>query len=82
LPRVGEVAEKVLLVLLPAGPDVRDFLKGRISQRSPLSVKKDSTLRFSRRGLVLLLLLLPGGETEREEEAEIECSIVTTLSLA
>jgi hypothetical protein len=103
LPQVGEVAEKeglwvwvgepmanvVLLVLLPTGPDERDFFTGRFanSHVSPLSVTKDSSLRFSRRGDLLLLLLLlglrlllPRGETAREGEAE-ECSIVQRFRL-
>jgi hypothetical protein len=77
----------VLLVLLPTGPDERDFFTGRLanSHVSPLSVTKDSSLRFSRRGDLLLLLLLlglllPRGETAREGEAE-ECSIVQRFRL-
>jgi hypothetical protein len=76
----------VLLVLLPTGPDERDFLMGRvICHTSPLSVT-NSSLRFSRRGDLLLLLLLllglllPRGETAREGVAE-ECSIVQRFRL-
>jgi hypothetical protein len=72
----------VLLAILP-GPDERDFLTGRENSHvSPDSVKKDSSLRFSRGGdmLLLLLLLLPRGETAREGEAE-ECSIVQRFRL-
>jgi hypothetical protein len=99
LPRVGEVAgkeglwvwvgeprAKLVLVLLP-GPDDRGFFTGRLAkcQRSPLSVTYESSLRFSRRGDLLLLLLLlglllPRGETAREGEAE-ECSIVQRFRL-
>ena len=62
----------LLLVLLPTGPDERDFFTGLLegnSHVSPDSVTKDSSLRFSRRGLLLLLLLLglllPRGDTAR-----------------
>jgi hypothetical protein len=83
LPQVVEVAEKVLLVLLPAGPDERDFLTGRANSHvSPDSVTKDSSLRFSRRGdLLLLLLLVPRSETEREGDAKKECSIALRFHL-
>lgn len=83
MPQVVEVAEKVLLVLLPAGPDERDFLTSRVNSHvSPDSVTKDSSLRFSRRGdLLLLLLLVPRGETEREGDAEKECSIALRFHL-
>ena len=70
----------VLLVLLPTGLDKRDFFTGLLegnSHISPDSVTKDSSLRFSRRGL---LLLLPEGETAREGEAE-ECSILQRFRL-
>lgn len=75
----------LLLVLLPTSPDERDFFTGLLegnSHVSPDSVTKDSSLRFSRRGLLLLLLLLllPEGETAREGEAE-ECSIVQRFRL-
>lgn len=73
-----------MLVLLPTGPDERDFFTGLLegnSHVSPDSVTKDSSSRFSRRGLLLLLLLLlPEGETAREGEAE-ECSIVQRFRL-
>ena len=50
---------EMLLVLLPTGPDERDFLTGRVNSHvSPDSVTKESSLRFSRRELLLLLLLL------------------------
>jgi hypothetical protein len=77
------MANVVLLVLLPTGPDERDFFTGRLanSHVSPLSVTKDSGLRFSRRGDLLLLLLLGLGlRTAREGEAE-ECSIVQRFRL-
>jgi hypothetical protein len=70
----------VLLVLLPTGPDERDFFTGRVNSHvSPDSVTKDSSLRFSRREMLLLLLLLLL-KTARGGEAE-ECSIVQRFRL-
>ena len=73
----GGIDPKLVLAVKP-GPDERGFLTGRSNSHvSPLSVTKDSSLRFLS---LLLLLLLPRGETAREGEAE-ECSIVRRFRL-